>query len=148
MLKPASILVPTDFSEHSDKAFAEALDIAQQYKAKLYLLHVIHEDIHACGADYCLSDELMRQVEDNIYSGAKQSLQQQLEKFPQAKNVEVVTEVRRGVPAEQIIEVQEKKGIDLIVISPLGRTGLAKYFVGSVTKNVVKGAKSSVLIVR
>ncbi|MGD0236725.1 MAG: universal stress protein [Syntrophorhabdales bacterium] len=44
-------------------------------------------------------------------------------------------------------EQQEKK-IDLIVIGPLGRTGITRFLIGSVTKNVVKEAKCSVLVAK
>ena len=36
-----TILVPTDFSEYSDKAFSWALDMAEKWEAKLELLHVV-----------------------------------------------------------------------------------------------------------
>ena len=41
MFAPKNILVPTDFSEHSDRELAEAVDIARQHKARIYLLHVL-----------------------------------------------------------------------------------------------------------
>ena len=69
MLKPTTILVPTDFSEHSDRSVSEALDMAQQYKAKVYLLHVISEEFRRCGGDYCLSDELVQKTEMDMLSG-------------------------------------------------------------------------------
>ena len=148
MLKPTKILVPTDFSDHSDKALKEALDMAQQFKAELLLLHVVHENIHHCAGDYCLSDELMHDMEENMLSGARDAIGKELEKFPQAANVQVVTEVRFGLPAEEIIKTQEEKGADLIVISPLGKTGIARYLVGDVANKVAKGATCSVLILR
>ncbi len=37
---------------------------------------------------------------------------------------------------------EEAKGIDLIVIASLGTAGLAKYFIGSVSRNVLKGKGS------
>jgi universal stress protein A len=148
MLTVKSVLVPTDFSEHSDKALKQALDIAKQNKAKLYLLHVIHEAMHQCAADYCLSDELMRQMESGMASAGQQNLQQQLAKFPEAKEVDVVTEVRRGFPSDEILKEQQEKKIDLIVIGPLGKTGITRFLIGSVTKNVVKEAKCSVLVAK
>lgn len=148
MLKPTKILVPTDFSGHADKALQEALDMAQQFKASILLLHVLHENIRQCGGDYCLSDELMHQMEEQMLSGAREALQKQLAKFPQAGNVQVTTEVKRGFPAEEILKAQEERGADLIVISPLGKTGITRYLVGSVTSNVVKGATCSVLVIR
>jgi universal stress protein A len=148
MLNVKSILVPTDFSEHSDKALKQALDIAKENKAKLYLLHVVHEAMHQCASDYCLSDEMLQQMESGMISAAQQSLQKQLTKFPEAKEVEVIPEVRRGFPSDEIVKEQQEKKIDLVVISPLGRTGIARFLIGSVTKNVVKEAQCPVLVAK
>lgn len=40
MFTPKSILVPTDFSGNSNEALKQALELAKQYHAKVYLLHV------------------------------------------------------------------------------------------------------------
>ena len=147
-MKWAKILVPTDFSDHSDKALGQALDIAKYSKAKIYLLHVVHEEVHRCASDYCLPEDMLQQMETGMMSAAKENLEKQLAKFPQAKEVEVVTSVRKGFPSEEILKEQQEKGIELIVIGPLGRTGIARYLVGSVTKNVVKEAKCPVLVTK
>jgi universal stress protein A len=148
MLTAKSILVPTDFSAHSDKALKQALDIAKQNKAKVYLLHVIHEAMHKCASDYCLSNELMQQMDSGMMSAAQQSLQKQIAKFPEAKEVEIVPEVRKGFPSDEILKEQQEKKIDLVVIAPLGRTGIARFLIGSVTKNVVKEAQCPVLVAK
>ena len=41
MLPVATILHPTDFSEHSESAFRLAYALAWDYKARLVLLHVL-----------------------------------------------------------------------------------------------------------
>lgn len=148
MLTAKSILVPTDFSEHSDKALKQALDIARQNKSRLYLLHVVHEAMHKCASDYCLSDELIQQMQSGMMSAAQQNLEKQLAKFPEAKEVEVLPQVRIGFPSDEILKEEQEKGIDLIVIAPLGRTGIARFLIGSVTKNVVKEAKCPVLVAK
>ena len=40
MFAPKRILVPTDFSDYSDEALKQALELAKQYHSKVYLLHV------------------------------------------------------------------------------------------------------------
>jgi universal stress protein A len=147
-MKWAKILVPTDFSDHSDKALGQALEIAKYAKAKIYLLHVVHEEVRRCASDYCLPEDMLQQMETGMVSAAKENLEKQLAKFPQAKDVEIVTNVRKGFPSEEILKEQQEKGIDLIVIGPLGRTGIARYLVGSVTKNIVKEAKCPVLVTK
>jgi nucleotide-binding universal stress UspA family protein len=75
-------------------------------------------------------------------------LQEQIEKFPQAKELEVFSEAVIGNASEAILEEETSKGIDLIVIASLGRTGLAKYLIGSVARNVLKGSKCPVLLTK
>jgi universal stress protein A len=149
MFEPTKILVPTDFSHPSDKALGEALDIAKQYSARVHLLHVIPQEIdYICTVDYCVDVGAVQQLQQRLLAGAYQSLQEQLEKFPLSKIVEVNVEVRKGHPADEILKAQEEKGHELIVMAPLGRTGLTRFFVGSVTNNVLKGARCRVLLVR
>jgi universal stress protein A len=148
MLKPTKILVPTDFSESSDKALRQGLDIAKQYKAKLYLLHVIHEEMHQCALDFCIGEELIRQIKDQINTAARENLEKQLDRMGDRASAEVTIDVKEGVPYEAILQEEKERGIDLIVIASLGKTGLAKYIIGSVARNVLKGAKCPVLLTK
>lgn len=149
MLMPTRILVPTDFSEHSDRALEQALDIAKQYHAKVFLLHVIHDEMHHSVAfDFGLSEEVWRQINDRHLAETKEKLRKQLDKFPQAKEVEVVANVRQGVSYDEILKEGKEKEIDLIVIASLGRTGIAKYLIGGVARNVLRGSKCPVLLTK
>jgi universal stress protein A len=148
MLVPTKILVPTDFSEYSGKALEQALDIAKHYRAKVFLLHVLHLEIYSMGLDYVFSEKVVQQVKDDTLVWAQQSLQRQLDSFPQAKEVEVVTSIREGVPYEEILKEGKEQGIDLIVIASLGRSGIGKYLIGSVARNVLKGSKCPVLLTK
>ena len=62
--------------------------------------------------------------------------------------MEVVTNVRQGIPYDEILKEGKEKGIDLIVIASLGRTGIAKYLIGGVARNVLKGSKCPVLLTK
>lgn len=148
MLEPTKILVPTDFSKYSDKALKQAFDIAQEYKAKVYVLHVVREKMSHEIDDYGLTAHAVRQMEADMIRGARKKLQKEIDKFPQSKELEVTSEVVIGDPSQEILKAQTEKGIDLVVISSLGRTGLAKYFIGSVARNVLKGSKCPVLLTK
>jgi len=54
MYRPSKILVPTDFSDPSRKAIEYAIDLAQNYSAQVFVLHVITELTSQCAVDYCL----------------------------------------------------------------------------------------------
>jgi universal stress protein A len=148
MLKPTKILVPTDFSEYSDKALKQALDIAKQYNARVYLLHVVPPFRDFGGGDYVLNYEVIKAAEKQDENVSAERIKKQLEKFPQAQEVEVVTDIIRGLAYEEILKEADEKGIDLIVIASLGQSGLAKYIIGSVARNVLRGAKCPVLLTK
>ena len=140
MLKPTKILVPTDFSEYSDRALRQALDIAKQYNAMVFLLHFVRAEGNFFTADFAISAEMMQQINDAALAQAQENLNKQLYGYPQTKEVEVITNVRQGVPFEEILEEAKEQGIDLIVIASLGRSGIAKYLIGSVVRNVLEGS--------
>lgn len=149
MLAPTKILVPTDFSEHSDKALRQALDIAKQYKAKVFVLHVIHETMSDKIDDYGLTyPSYVKDVETRLITAAKTKLEEQIGKFPQAKEVDVVISTAIGNPSEAILKEEADKGIDLIVIASLGQSGIAKYLIGGVARNVLKGSRCPVLLTK
>jgi nucleotide-binding universal stress UspA family protein len=149
MLKPTKILVPTDFSEYSDKALKQALDIAKQYDAKVFLLHVIEHDMSfILGLYPSYSEELVQLIKDRPRAEAEENLQNQLNRFPQAKEVEIVIKICQGVAYEEILEEAKEKGVDLIVIASLGRTGIAKYLIGGVARNVLRGSRCPVLLTK
>jgi nucleotide-binding universal stress UspA family protein len=121
-----TILVPTNFSESSNLALRAAIDLAQQVNARIYLLHV----------------EPSRQVIDD-----PKLIQKQLAQFPEAKSVEIVPEIRKGKPHEEILKVQSERNVDLIVIAPHRQPGFIYTLFRSVTEKVKKEAQCSVLVV-
>ena len=147
MLKPTKILVPTDFSEYSDRALRQALDIARQYGATVYILHVLREEMYHFEELGNIADA-WQIMEDSRLARARENLQKQLGKFPQAKEVEVIADIRKGLHYEAILEEASQRAIDLIVIASLGQSGIAKYLIGSVARNVLKGSKCPVLLTK
>ena len=147
MKAPQKILVPTDFSQYADKALQEGFFLAKQFNAQLHLLHVV-EDIQQCAVDYYLADEFVKQYRTSSLEGAKQKLQGELDKYPEAKGLQTVIHVRLGRPAEEILNEAKDKGIELIVIASHGKTGFLQLLMGSVAERVSRGAKCEVLLVK
>jgi universal stress protein A len=147
MFAPKKILVPTDFSKFSDNALKQAYDIAKQYKAKVYLLHVI-EVVQTCAIDYCLDDQTVKALDEKSIKFSENMLQKQIKKVSQSKDVEVVSDVKKGTPYEEILKEQQSKKIDLIVIASHGKTGLLSHLMGSVAEKVARGAKCPVMLIK
>jgi universal stress protein A len=148
MFGPTKILVPTDFSENSDKALQQAFDIAYQYKARIYLFHVVDDFVQQCAVDYCLDNATVDQLKADMLSKGKEKMLKELEKFSQVKNVEVIVEVGHGKPYEAILNEVKNKGIDLIVLASLGKSGIARIIIGSVARHVLREAPCPVLLTK
>ncbi|MDD5243450.1 MAG: universal stress protein [Syntrophorhabdaceae bacterium] len=147
MFSPKTILVPTDFSEYSDKALQHATDIARQNNARIYLLHVIGVT-QQCIVDYCIDKQMVDQLEQQSIDSAKEMIRKQLDKLKEAESVEIVPDIRKGTPYEEILKEQEDKKMDLIVIASHGKTGLLSHLIGSVAEKVSRAARCPVLLVR
>lgn len=148
MFKPKKILVPTDFSHYSDKALQKALDIAQETEGQITLLHVISQEFKECMSDYCFSADELERLRKGLLESSEEYLKTQLGKISSSQADKITTAVRQGVPYEEILHYQSENDFDLIVIASHGRTGIAKYLMGSVAAKVVNGAKCEVLVVK
>lgn len=147
MKTPQHILVPTDFSQYADKALQEGLFLAKQFNAKLHLLHVV-EDIQQCAADYCIEAKFVEEYRTSAIKASQQKLKSELDKYPEAKDVQTTTNVRVGRPTEEILQEGKDKKIDLIVIASHGKTGFLQHLMGSVAERVSRGAKCEVMLVK
>lgn len=147
MFAPKTILVPTDFSGYADKSLQVAIDLARQYTSKVFLLHVVGLVIQ-CTVDYCLDPRTSTLVETEAIESAKKRIQTLLGKFPDSKSVDIVADIRKGTPYEEILKAQQEKKADLIVMGSHGQSGLVRHLMGSVTEKVIRQAKCSVLLVK
>ena len=148
MFAPKNILVPTDFSEYSGQAFKKALDIAKLHSSGIFLLHIIDGTMQQFVTDYCFDSKILERVVSESIIRSNENLQKMVEKSPGSKGVKIITDVRRGVPFEEILKTQQEQEIDLIVMAFHGRTGLKINPIGSVTERVTRGAGCTVLLVK
>jgi len=148
MFSPKRILVPTDFSNHSDKALNRALEIAQEYGSKVYLLHVVDENIQQCAVDYCINPALIEQMTVESNNASKAKMEKQAKKARGSKDIDVISAVRQGIPYTEIVNYELKNKIDLVVMAPHGRSGILSHLMGSVADKVVHFSKCPVLLLR
>jgi len=147
MFAPKNILVPTDFSKYSDAALKIAVDIAAMHGSNIYLLHAIDDQMQR-SIDYRISYEDIKQIEKNSIIASKEQLKKQAAAIIKNKKVKVIMDVENGDPTEVIMKEQKAKKIDLIVIASHGRSGIARYLMGSVATKVAKSAKCPVVLVK
>jgi len=140
------ILHPSDFSRASGAAFMKAVEVAKANRAELLVVHVLTPVIPMVGDGY-VSPKVYEEIEATSRSQAQAELDRLLGKARKA-GVRVKGLLMDGVPHEQITRAARSKRADLVVIGTHGRTGLAKFFLGSVAGRVVSLASCPVLTVR
>ena len=64
------------------------------------------------------------------------------------KTLTVESVILEGNPADEIVKFAEENDIDLIVMGTLGKTGIQRFLLGSVTENVIRHSKKPVLVIR
>ena len=140
------ILHPSDFSRASAAAFAKAVEMAKANRAELLLLHVQAPVMPLVGDGY-VSPKVYEEIEASARAQAQKQLARLVARAKKA-GVRTRTLLLEGVAHEQITRAARSKRADLVVIGTHGRTGLAKFFLGSVAGRVVSTASCPVLTVR
>ncbi len=64
------------------------------------------------------------------------------------KGVRLATRIVRGYPAEEINKVARDEKFDLIAVGNLGKSGIERVLMGSVSEAIVRHAPCPVLVVR
>jgi universal stress protein A len=139
------ILAPTDFSEFSKQAIDYAFELAQTFRAKLLLLHVV--ELPAYPIEGLVPSSVGTTLLEDLERQASLDLAQVRPETPNAQ-VEVIRQVVVGTPYRKITEVAEAEKVDLIVMATHGRTGLSHLVMGSVAERVVRMAPCPVLTIR
>ena len=67
--------------------------------------------------------------------------------FQSKKDIESMNKKFPGVPSETIIRVAEEEDVDLIIIAASGKSGLHRFFIGSVAEKVLKNSERDVLLI-
>ena len=144
MKRARQILHATDFSRASRPAFARALALAKQDRARLCLLHVLMPPSPFLG------DKLPPSYLELEARARRQAERQLAALVTQAKKagVRVEAQLTEGLPSEEILRVARRQRADVIVIGTHGRTGLGRIFMGSVAERVLQRSTSPVLTVR
>lgn len=140
------IVVATDLAKASSRAASAAIELAKQNKAKLFAVHVLSFPTPYLGAgpgSPMLYDQLEKEARHHAES-ALASLAKKAEKA----GVDTETAILTGPTDDRIVSFAKRKRADLIVVGTHGRTGVSKFFLGSVAARVISMASCPVLAVR
>ncbi|MGF1464908.1 MAG: universal stress protein [Sandaracinaceae bacterium] len=142
------ILVPTDFSDASRLALRAARLLAEQFDARITLLHVHDPEALRPPATLGYTGDDQRRLEAEVLTNIRTSLEE-LRDGPLGGLERVsMAIVHESAPARAIVHHAADAGCDLIVMSTHGRTGLQHLLIGSVAERVVRHATVPVITLR
>ena len=142
--KVSSILVTTDFSEHSKKAVDYAFELKQLFDCEIYLLYVIE-----------LTSAIKFGIRQGHFTDATAKMrtwaETQLENLTPHQYVNDPTVhrlVEEGSAVDNIAARAEMNDVDMVVLGAHGYGPVEKHFVGSTTDKVLAKLERPVLTVK
>lgn len=140
------ILVPLDGSARAEAILPHIEELAQRYAAEVVFLRIVDTASFVSGLDgvpVALSQDLIlseTDVANKYLNGLSADLEQ--------KNISAKGLVEYGPPVEVIVDVAAREDVDVVAIASHGRTGLSRFFYGSVAAGVLQRIDRPLLIIR
>lgn len=139
-----SIVVPIDFSPEAQNAVNLSIEIAQQTKADLHLIHLMTIPV----------DWLTVDNKEEMYPEITKKVRDTNEKFETIKkkaafsDVSVFVYIHHNESYRGIIEYAADLDSDLIVMGSKGASGIKEILIGSYTEKIIRHAHCPVLVVK
>lgn len=138
------ILVGIDGSPLAETILSYVTALAKNTGADITLIHVVHlsEEVR--------SNEAYRLLQPSV-AQAKANAHDYLHRLAQRLNDAGITAHSRvlvGVAATEIVHCAEQEGMDLIALATHGRSGLQRWFYGSVAEKVLHTTRTPLLLIR
>ena len=126
------VLVPTDGSRAARRAAEQAVAIAGQSGGTVHALYVMDMG----DADFVATPSDIAETRRRLERKGGEFVAE-VEELAAEAGVDCVTEVRTGIPEEEILEYAGANGVDLIVMGKRGRSDPDKPLLGSTTQRVI-----------
>ncbi|MFC1846249.1 universal stress protein [Chloroflexota bacterium] len=139
-----NIIAPLDGSDIGESALSNAETIALKTGASIHLLHIITPlgglELNLFGPDLKGIVKAINDSADNYLNGLVEDLNN--------KGISTKCIVMEGDPADIIVEEAKKHQDSLIAMSTHGRSGIARWILGSVADKVLHEATVPIWLVR
>ena len=146
-LEIRTILVPTDFSVHANKAVEAAIELAKTFSARIEVLHAYHLDIPVAAPGFPGGVVLPDGFYEEVRLNAERQVAETVSRVT-AQGVSATGHVVADPAALAITEAAEQVNADLIVMGTRGLSGLKHVLLGSVAERTVRSAPCPVMTVK
>lgn len=137
------IIIPVDFSQHSEYALETGAALAKKYNAELIVMHMLElsESIFSTSGNEKNEETIFMLMVAN----------KEFEKFldkPYLEGVSVTPVIKHHKVLKEVSEVASQEKADLIVMGSRGHSDHDGVFTGSNTEKVVRYSDTPVLVVK
>ncbi len=136
------ILVPTDFSDASNRALDVALELARKFNAEVVVAHFWGVPAYPYLAEGYPATDLTASLQRAADAHMAQTIARVQRALPGARSIS-----RLGMPWEEILKTIESERIDAVVMGTHARHGINRLLLGSVAEKVVRSSPVPVLTV-
>ena len=139
-----TVLVPVDFSNCSREGLRYAIGFANEFGAKIILLHATY-----LGYVYSCEGTAIYDI-PGLQKAARETAQRKMRELVRSTNfggVKYEAVFTEGSPVLDICAFAKDRDVDLIITSTHGLTGFRHVLIGSIAEQVVRHASCSVLVV-
>lgn len=137
-----NIIVPVDFSIHSENALKAAASIAKKNNAIIIAVHMLGL------SDAVLTKSSSSDMEGMFYVQlTKKRFEEFLDK-DYLTGIDVIQTVKNYTVFTELDDVAKEHHADLIVMGSHGNSGISELFVGSNTEKVVRTSDTPVLVIK
>lgn len=143
------IVVPVDGSESAWRALDQAAALAGKFEGELLIMTVIQPFNNAALLAVPLDHNIISQSNADMEVVGQEILARAKERLTAngfAGNAEYKIEL--GNPSERILTIAKAEKADAIVLGSRGLSGIAEFFLGSVSTKISQYANIPVLIVK
>ena len=148
MFNMNSILVPVSFAPSNEKAMEIAARIATSFKAKIYVLNVyktLPRFFYSVGGS--LFTKSMEQERAENIKRLNEFIKREMKRLKLSLEVEEL-EIEDKKPVEAILNVANKKKIDLIVLGHHEESKLERFLFGRNIKSIIDNAPCDVIVTK
>lgn len=138
-----NILMASDLSSRSDRAFDRAVQLAKQFKSGLHVLHVLDEDLPPH-----VQDELLDNAEKTLKAQAGRARANVREAKAVNKSAKDGIVVAAGSPAQTILEQAKKLKADMIITGAHKKDTLRDLFLKSTAEKLLRFCEKPVLVAK
>ncbi|WP_299886893.1 universal stress protein [uncultured Lacinutrix sp.] len=137
------IILPVDFSKHSEYALEAAAALAKKHNSQLIVMNMLElsESIFSESSSDRQNEMLF------MLASANKEFEEFLDK-DYLKGVDVVAMIKHHKVLKEVDEVAKAEGADLIVMGSRGHSNHDGVFTGSNTEKVVRYSETPVLVVK